>query len=187
MAQRTKEELEAGLAEIRKSPGDGGVLVLLVRRPTEGTRERLQEAELDAERGLVGDSWIDRKSKRTPDGSPHPEMQINIMNARVAALVAVDPARRELAGDQIFLDMDLSAANLPPGTRIALGSALLEITTLPHTGCGKFVERFGLAAQAFVNSPLGRELNLRGLNARVIKGGVVREGDVARKVGAEGD
>jgi MOSC domain-containing protein YiiM len=104
-------------------------------------------------------------------------MQITLMNARVASLVAADPGRRQLAGDQLFVDFDLSVANLPPGTRLTIGSATLEVSEQPHLGCGKFAARFGVDALKFVNSPVGRELNLRGLNARVVIGGPIRPGD----------
>jgi hypothetical protein len=181
MRHLTTEELHAGLAEIRRSPGDEGVLELVVRRPDIGKREVLSEGELDLVEGLVGDSWKRRPSSRTPDKSPHPDMQINIINARLIALVAQDRERWTLAGDQLYLDLDLSAANLPPGTRLAIGTALLEVTNQPHTGCGKFVERFGVDAMKFVNSPLGRELNLRGINAKVVQPGTIKPGDIARK------
>ena len=178
----TMHELEAGLAEIRQAPKDDGVLQLIVRRPNVDEREILQEAKLDPAEGLVGDSWKRRRSFRTPDRSPHPEMQLNIMNARVAALVAQDKDRWQLAGDQLYLDMDLSAENLPAGTRLAIGSALIEVSPLPHTGCNKFVARFGLDAMKFVNSAVGRELHLRGINAKVIKSGMIRVGDTAKKL-----
>ena len=175
-------ELEAGLDEIRKAPKDEGVLRLIVRRPQIEEREILEEGELHLEQGLVGDSWARRGSSRTPDGSPHPDMQINIMNARVAALVAQDKRRWQLAGDQLYLDMDLSAENLPAGTQMAIGSAVIEVTPPPHTGCKKFVSRFGLDAMKFVNSAVGRELHLRGINAKVIQPGRIRVGDVAKKL-----
>jgi hypothetical protein len=178
----TTAELEAGLDEIRRSPKDAGLLELIVRRPGVDEREVLEEAELDSSEGLVGDSWRERGSSRTPDGSAHPEMQLNIMNARAISLVAQDRGRWPLAGDQLYLDMDLSLENLPAGTRLALGDAVIEVTAQPHTGCKKFVSRFGLEAMKFVNSGVGRELNLRGINARVIRGGVIRVGDVARKI-----
>jgi len=181
MTHLSSEELHAGLPEIRRSPGDEGVLELIVRRPDIGKREVLAEGQLDLIEGLVGDSWKRRPSSRTPDKSPHPDMQINIINARLIALVAQDRERWPLAGDQLYLDLDLSSANLPPGTRLAIGTALLEVTSQPHTGCGKFVERFGLDAMKFVNSPLGRELNLRGINARVVQPGTIRPGDIAKK------
>lgn len=178
----TTAELEAGLDEIRRAPKDEGVLELIVRRPTVNDREVLEVAELDLEEGLVGDSWKQRRSKTTPDGSPNPLMQVNIMNSRVTALVAQDKARWQLAGDQLYLDLDLSEENLPAGTRLAIGSAVLEVTPPPHLGCQKFVARFGVEAMKFVNSPVGRQLHLRGVNAKVVQGGTIRVGDVAKKV-----
>lgn len=179
----TTLQLEAGLDQVRQSPKDAGELKLIVRRPRANAREVLEVAQLDSVDGLVGDTWKFRASSRTPDGkSPHPDMQINIMNARVAALVAQDPDRWALAGDQLYIDLDLSRDNMPAGTRIGIGSAVVEVTNQPHTGCDKFVERFGLDAMKFVNSPVGRSLNLRGINARVAVAGSIRRGDLARKV-----
>ena len=180
--QLTLEELEAGLDTIRQSPADEGRLELIVRRPQIDAREVLEEGELDLEEGLVGDTWSARGSSRTADGSAHPDMQLNIMNARVIALVAQDKARWQLAGDQLFVDMDLSAENLPPGTRLALGSAVIEVTAQPHNGCKKFVARFGLDAMKFVNSPVGKQLHLRGINAKVVQPGTIRVGDRAKKL-----
>lgn len=182
MKHLTTEELEAGLAEIRQSPKDSGQLKLIVCRPQIETRAVLKEAELDLSQGLVGDNWSTRPCSRTPDKSPHPEMQLNCMNARVIALLAQDQERWPLAGDQLYLDLDLSVDNLPAGTRLAIGSAEIEVTAPPHTGCLKFVSRFGLEAMKFVNSPLGQQLRLRGLNARVVRPGVIQVGDVATKM-----
>jgi hypothetical protein len=178
----TAAELEAGLDEIRRSPKDAGPLELIVRRPRIDEREVLAEGELHPSEGLVGDNWCVRGSSRTSDGSAHPEMQLNIMNARVIALLAHDRERWPLVGDQLYLDLDLSRENLPVGTHLALGDAVVEVTAQPHTGCKKFVARFGLEAMKFVNSDVGRELNLRGINARVIRRGLIRVGDVARKI-----
>src|ERR1044072_8875340 len=183
----TAAELEAGLDEIRRSPKDEGPLELIVRRPRVDEREVLEEGELDPSEGLVGDSWSERGSSRTPDGSAHPDMQLNIMNARVISLVAQGRERWPLAGDQLYLDLDLSRENLPAGTRLALGDAIIEVTPQPHTGCKKFVARFGLEAMKFVNSGVGRELNLRGINARVRRPGVMRVGDLARKIQDDSD
>ena len=178
----TMEELEAGLDEIRQSPTDEGVLRLIVRRPRVDEREVLEEAELHPAEGLVGDSWKFRGSSRTADGSSHPDMQLNIMNARVIALIAGDQDRWQLAGDQLFIDMDLSAENLPAGTQFSIGSAVIEVSPQPHTGCQKFVSRFGLDAVKFVNSPIGKELHLRGINAKIVQPGIIRVGDVATKI-----
>jgi hypothetical protein len=177
--------LKAGLEEIRRSPADTGRLELIVRRPAENEREVVAEAELDTGEGLVGDNWRARGSRSTEDGSAHPDMQITLMNARVAALVAAGPERRQLAGDQLFVDFDLSAANLPPGSRLSVGSATLEVSDQPHLGCGKFAARFGVDALKFVNSAVGRELNLRGVNARVVAGGPIRKGDPIRASGTK--
>ena len=175
-------ELEAGLDEILRSPPDEGMLKLIVRRPKIGAREVLEEAQLDLEVGLVGDNWRMRGASNTSDGSAHPEMQLNVMNARVISLVAGAKERWQMAGDQLFIDIDLSADNLPPLTRLALGSAIIEVTAMPHTGCRKFKARYGSDAMKFVNSAVGKELHLRGINAKVVQGGVIRVGDRAKKL-----
>ena len=178
----TTTELEAGLDEIRRAPRDEGTLELIVRRPEVDEREVLDAGELSLEVGLVGDSWITRGSSRTPDGSAHPDMQLNIMNSRVTALVAQHKDRWQLAGDQLYLDLDLSEKNLLARTTFAIGAAVIEVSPQLHLGCQKFVSRFGLEAMQFVNSPLGRQLRLRGINARVVQAGVIRVGDVVRKI-----
>jgi len=178
----TMEELEAALDHLRDAPKDDGLVQLIVRRPKIDEREVLEEAELDPVLGLIGDTWSVRGSSKTPDGGPHPEMQINIMNARVTALVAQDKDRWSLAGDQLYIDMDLSKDNLPAGSRLAIGSAVLEVSPLPHTGCHKFVSRFGVDAMKFVNSVVGRELCLRGINAKVVQAGVIKVGHTAKKI-----
>lgn len=182
MKHLTMPELEAALDHLREAPKDEGVLQLIVCRPDVDRRTILDMAELHPQKGLIGDNWIVRGSSKTPDGSPHPEMQINIMNSRVTALVAHDKDRWQLAGDQLYIDMDLSKENLPAGARIQVGSAVLEVSPLPHTGCHKFVSRFGVAAMKFVNSTVGKELCLRGINAKVVQGGVVNVGQVAKKI-----
>lgn len=170
-------ELEAGLEEIRRSPRDHGLLEMIVARPAPGERELLQTGVLEPDRGLVGDRW------RSVTGEDRDvREQLTLINARAAALVAIDPDRRALAGDQLHVDLDLSGEHLPPGTRLAIGTAVIEVSDLPHTGCGKFVRRFGVDAQKFVNSRDGRRLNLRGINALVITGGEVRVGDPVRKL-----
>jgi MOSC domain-containing protein YiiM len=172
----TTDELLAGLDHVRAAPADRGTLELIVRRPTAGERELLVEGELDPELGLAGDSWSLRGS------SPNPKSQVTLMGARAAALIAGERERWALAGDQLFVDLDVSAANVPPGTRLAVGAAIVEISDQPHLGCGKFTERYGEDARAFVNAPEGVELNLRGLNARVVQGGTVRRGDTVHKL-----
>jgi hypothetical protein len=179
---RSPEELEAFLPQLLAAPRDAGTLELVVRRPAPGQREVLDEGELDLGVGLVGDTWLERGSSKTADGGSHPEMQLNVMSARMVAFLAGDPARRALAGDQLFLDLDLSHDNLPAGSRLTIGDpavrgAVIEVTEPPHTGCAKFVERFGAEAMRFVNGRVGRPLRLRGLNARVVEPGRVRPGD----------
>ena len=176
------DELQAGLDEIRRSPRDAGVLQLIVRRPQVDERELLEEGKLDPVEGLVGDNWRVRGSTQTGDGAAHPDMQLTIMNARVIALLAQTRDRWPLAGDQLFIDMDLSSGNVPSGTRLALGSAVIAVTDQPHTGCGKFSARFGRDALKFISSPTGKQLQLRGVNAKVVRPGVIRVGDVARKI-----
>jgi hypothetical protein len=182
MKHLTTSELEAGLDEVSRSPKDSGVLEMIVRRPQVGEREILDVGHLDLAEGLVGDSWRLRTSRRTADGTPHPDMQLNLINARLVSLVAQDRSRWHLAGDQLYVDLDLSEANLPPGTRLSIGSAVIEVTAEPHTGCSKFVERFGVDAMKFVNAPERKDLHLRGINARVVRSGVVRTGEAVNKL-----
>ncbi len=178
----TIDEIMSGIDAVLASPTDGGLLTLIVARPEIGKRRVLSDATLDVDQGLVGDNWSTRGSSRTTDGSGHPEMQINIMNARFAELVAGGAERIKLAGDQLFVDLDLSGDNLPPGTRLTVGTAILEITAIPHLGCKKFVERFGIDAMKYANSDFGRKHNLRGVNAKVTKSGEVKFGDVVAKL-----
>lgn len=182
MKQLNAEELQAGLDDILLSPKDNGNVKMIVCRPEVGQREVLEQGELDVTKGLVGDNWWSRGSSGTPDRSANPEMQLNIMSARVIALVATSQERWPLAGDQFYLDLDLSKENLPPGTQLELGTAIVEVTNIPHLGCKKFVARFGLETMKFVNSGLGKQLNLRGINAKVVRTGIVRNEDTVRKV-----
>jgi len=173
-------ELEAGLPEILRSPATEGTVELIVRRPAEGEREVLEEAVLDLAQGLVGDRWWASANSR---GEPvNTGTQLTLMNARVIALIAYDRERWPLAGDQLYVDLDLRPSNLPAGTRLALGSAVIEVTDEPHTGCAKFTSRFGSDAIRFVNSSAGRDLRLRGMNTRVVEPGSVRAGDTIRKL-----
>ena len=184
MQQLSRERLEAGLDQIRDSPRDRGLVVLVVRRPAVGTRERPAEAMLDPAVGLAGDNWLARGSRSTPDGSADPLRQVTVMNARVAELVAGGTDRMSLAGDQLYIDLDISVDNLPPGSLLAVGEAVLEVSDAAHLGCAKFVERFGAEAMSFVNSRVGRQLRLRGMNTRVLEPGIVRPGDVVTRTAA---
>ncbi len=176
------ETLEAGIPDVRGAPMDEGRVELIVRRTAVDEREVLDEADLVEGEGLVGDTWRVRGNRRMPDGLANPAAQLTVMNARAAALIAGDKESWPLAGDQLYVDLDLSVGNLPPGSRLAIGSAVVEVSPDPHTGCAKFNTRYGEAALRFVNSPVGRELNLRGINTRVITDGTVRTGDAIRKV-----
>ena len=177
MIERTLIELEAGLKEIRRSPTDDGVLCLIVRRPAVDQRESIETGQLDAEDGLVGDSWRARGSKRTLDGSADPAAQITIMNTRLATLLAGSVEAAAVAGDQLYIDLDLSESALPAGTRLTLGDAVVEVSATPHTGCAKFGARFGPDALRFVSTAEGRTMRLRGMNVRVVQGGTIRVGD----------
>jgi hypothetical protein len=176
------EALHAGLPQVAASPSDAGILELIVCRPGIGERRELDKAVLDVDEGLVGDNWRVRGYPKAPDGAAHPDMQLNIMNARAIALIAQQRSRWPLAGDQFYIDLDLSYDNLPPGTRLAFGTAIVEITAEPHLGCQKFSERFGRDAALFVNSEQGKALNMRGVNARIVQSGIVRAGQTIRKI-----
>lgn len=168
----TLAELKAGVAEVERSPREQGSLAMIVRRPSRGEREVIDTATLDVEHGLIGDRWALGKQRRLN--------QITLINARLAALVARSRDRWPLAGDQLYVDFDLSLAHLPIGSRVRVGSAEIEVSPEPHTGCKLFRERYGAAALELVNSPAGRALQLRGINAWVVTSGEVKVGDAVR-------
>jgi MOSC domain-containing protein YiiM len=180
MVEAELARLEGSLAYIQEAPADLGTVALIVRRPAVDQREVITEAWLDVSTGLEGDGW----TARTPTGmtGPDPEAQLTVMNARVASVIAGDRERWPLAGDQLFVDLDISQTNLPAGTRVQIGSAVIEFSAKPHTGCKKYSARFGLDALAFTSTSVGRELRLRGANCRVVVSGTVRTGDIVRKL-----
>jgi len=176
----TAEQVEGGMAAVRQSPRDAGALDLIVIRPAVDARLVVPEVEVDADHGLAGDSWESRGSRHTADGSAHPGDQVTVMNTRFARLIAATDDRIPLAGDQLYVDLDLSVANLPTGTRLEFAEVVLEVTDMPHTGCEKFQARFGMPALRQTNTPEGRELRLRGINTTVVTGGMLRQGEVAQ-------
>lgn len=173
---RTLDELQAGLDHVRESPREVGRLEMIVGRPAVDERVSLVSGELDVDRGLVVDRWS-RGSK------PNPKAQLTVTNARAAQLVAGDRGRWALAGDQLYADFDLSPENIPPGTRLAIGSVVIEVSNQPHLGCEKFAARFGRVAREYANSPEGTSVSFRGINTRVVQSGTVRVGDSVRKLG----
>jgi hypothetical protein len=177
-----RQELEAGLADIKRSPLDNGTLKMIVARPAVDEREVLGEGRLDLVDGLVGDTWRTRGNRSSPDGSADPEAQLTVMNSRLAALVAGTPDHGGLAGDQLYIDLDLSVKHLTAGSRLQIGKAVIEITAKPHRGCAKFAARFGDEALRFVNTGEGLVLNLRGRNAKVVKPGAIKLGDTVRRI-----
>ncbi len=178
----TVDQLDAGLDHIRQSPADNGSLRMIVQRPDVDQREVVTEGMLDVDAGLIGDSWQSRGSTRTPDGGPNPAAQVTIINARLIGLLARTEDRWPLAGDQLVIDIDMSEKNLPPGTQLAIGSAVIEISEEPHTGCAKFAQRFGHDALRFISTPQGQALRLRGVNTRVIQSGAIQLGDLATRL-----
>ena len=175
-------ELEAGMEHIRNSPKENGVLKLIVRRPAVDARETIYEGRLNTTDGMEGDTWKTRGSSHTADGSANVNAQLTVMNSRAIALLARDEERWSLAGDQLYVDMDLSDENIPAGTQLRIGSAIIEVSAQPHSGCKKFSSRFGVEAMKFVNSPEGKRLHLRGINARVVQAGTIRVGDIVEKI-----
>ena len=172
----TTTEIEAGIEHVLASPDREGTLRLIVQRPNPNGRTVVTTGELDVEEGLVGDNWLTKGSKWRRGGDP--KRQITVMNWRFASLIAGQEERIPLAGDQLYVNLDLGHENLPPGTRISIGNvAVIEVTEPPHLGCKKFVERFGMDAMMFANSDFGRLHNLRGVNAKIITSGEVSAGD----------
>ena len=177
----TTAELESGLPEIRQSPNNDGELQLISRRPAIGERDLIETGELDTTQGLVGDDWSTRGQHQTPPRDPKPDAQLTLMNARAAQLVSGPKERWALAGDQLYVDFDIGRDNLPIGSRVQIGDAIVEVTAEPHPGCKKFVERFGMDAMTFVNSEEGKQMCLRGINTKIVQSGAIRVGDKINK------
>ena len=180
----TTDQLQAGLEHILASPSDNGALLKIVRRTEVDQREVLPEGDLDVATGLVGDNWKTRGSSSTADGAADPVAQLTIINSRLLALIAQSEQRWELSGDQLIVDLDISVDNLPAGTQLSVGSAVIEVSKKPHTGCAKFAKRFGKDALRFISTPRGNALRLRGVNTRVIQSGSVHVGDGVTKLSA---
>jgi MOSC domain len=174
-------DLDQQLPIIQAAPRDTGVLELIVTRPAEDERVLLTEGVLDPAAGLVGDRWVHHRSRSTPDGSPDPSVQLTLISTRVLAAIEPDRTRWPLAGDQLYVDYDLSIEHLPTGARVAIGDTEVEVSAPPHTGCSKFSARFGSDALRWINNPTGRALRMRGVNCRIIRGGTVRVGDSVAK------
>ena len=179
----TTDQIEVGITDVLESPKIEGTLRMIVRRPKVNAREVIEAGTLDTENGLVGDNWLKKGSRWRRGGDP--KRQITMMNWRFARLVAGSDDRVPLAGDQLYVDLDLSGENIPPGTRISVGKSIIEVTKPPHLGCKKFVERFGMDAMMYANSDFGKAHNLRGINARVVRGGDVRKGDLVAKLNGQ--
>jgi MOSC domain-containing protein YiiM len=183
MAHQDAGQLAAGLDAVRAAPAEVGTVEMIVRRPVVDGREVVEEGLLTADEGLVGDYWRARGSESMPGGAADPDRQLTVMGSRVVDLLAGgDRTAWPLAGDQLYVDLDLGVANLPAGTQLAVGDAVIEVTEPAHTGCAKFSARFGSDALRFVNSPEGRALRLRGLNARVVRPGTIRRGDAVLRL-----
>lgn len=175
----TAEELDAQLDRVAAAPCDVGIVELIVARPAAGERRILDVAELRPGVGLVGDNYLERGSSRPPGGPADPLAELNIMSVRALEAVAgVDRERWPLAGDQFIVDFDLSLDAAPTGTRLRIGTAVIEVTEKPHNGCAKFAERFGVDAARWVNSR--KDLRLRGICAVVVEPGMVSVGDEIR-------
>jgi len=165
---RSTTELETGLRALSQAPKDAGRLALLVRRDAEHCRETPARVHLSREDGMPGDAW-GRHATRNP------ESQLAVMRRDVAELIA-NGQPLTLFGDNLFVDLDISKANLPAGTRLRVGEAVVEVTPMSHDGCSKFHRRFGPDALHFVNAKPTRDQNLRGIYWRVIESGEVSVG-----------
>ena len=166
---KTLDELEKQLMALPEAPAERGSVVMLIRKVEGGLRETLDQVILMPDKGIPGDAW-----GRQP--KPDMEAQLTVMQKEVAELIANNQPLT-LFGDNIIVELDLSARNLPPGSLVKIGSATLEITPLAHNGCQKFRGRFGDDALKFVSMKPLRHRNLRGIYMRVIEGGEVRPGD----------
>ena len=179
------EQIVGGMSHVTASPADGGRLELIIVRPAEGERVLPESVRVSPEQGVEGDKWRHSRGHDTPDDGPDPRTQVTLMNARILRLISGEEGRMPLAGDNLIVDLDLSDENIAPGQRLSVGEAVLEVTEVPHNGCGAFLDRYGKDAVKFVNSPEGKRLHLRGLHAKVITAGVVSVGDEVRKVATE--
>ncbi len=160
--------LQAAFLELPPAPATRGRVVQIVRRGEGGRREYLEHTRVTPHTGVPGDAWARRSA-------PDPDEQITAMQAGVARLLA-NGQPLGLFGDNLFLDLDLSANNLPPGSVLRIGTAGFVITAKPHTGCRKFLTRFGRDALRFVSEAAHRSHNLRGVHLRVLEPGEVRLG-----------
>ncbi len=180
---QTLDQLTAKLPGLLEAaPKVNGKLDMIIMRPEHGARVPLGTVEVTAKGGVAGDHWAKGCWSSLPDGSPNPDVQICMMMSGCIEAIAGEKANWPAAGDNFFLDMDLTPANMPPGTCFAIGSAEFVVTDEPHNGCQSFIDRYGRDACLFVNTGPGKELRLRGIYARVTRDGSVSVGDSVRKL-----
>lgn len=167
-------ELEAAFRALPPAPKEAGRLTHIVRRPTKEAREVLQHARLSLADGLPGDGWSQKPA-------PDPAAQLTVMQIGVAEMLA-NGQSLALFGDNLFVDLDLAVENLPIGSRLRVGGAVVEVTPLPHDGCHKFNARFGTDALRFVNAKPTRHRNLRGIYWRILEAGDIEIGSAVRVI-----
>ena len=179
----TAEDIEAHLDYVMDAPADRGRLEAIVVRPASDQRALREAVYLSPEGGLEGDRWAATAAQSVPgDGKDPRAQQVSLMNARLLRLIAADDERMALAGDNLIVDLDLSQANLPAGQKLAIGEVVIQISDQPHTGCGKFAQRFGPDAVRFINAAERKPLRLRGVYARVLEAGTIHTGDAIHKI-----
>jgi hypothetical protein len=175
------EELQSHLDSIKQSPQDDGILKAIVIRPVSNERVGMESSVVTPDGGVHGDRWAKQAWLNLPEEELEPKAQITVMNSRAAEVIARNRARWPLAGDNLYVDLDLSEDNLQAGQQLSIGSAVFEITPQPHNGCGKFEQRFGAEALKWVNSEEGKHHHLRGIYIKVVKAGVINVDDTITK------
>ena len=185
MTEISRIQLDQALPDVMAAPKDRAAIGMLCLRPERNQRKFVDQIEVSPQKGIAGERWLESPWLTTPEGAPHPGIQISILQQRVLDLVWQDRENTPHPGDTFVVDMDLSHDNLPVGQLLSVGTAILKVSDVFNDGCVKWKARYGAAAKDWIVADDHPKLRLRGVLCSVERAGLLKAGDFLTKIAAK--